>query len=91
MKYLSTSIVDNIVVFLSRLRYCGVPKKHGIRRPKEGPFLLKEKTGRTPTIDVGAMKRIGKGKIKVNRWNNNSHRIRLHSPIRRRRRHVSHK
>lgn len=65
LKCLSMSVVDNIVVFLSSLKYCGTPKKYGIKRPKEGPFLLKAKTGRTPTIDVGAMKRIRKGKIKV--------------------------
>ncbi|KAK4782810.1 hypothetical protein SAY86_007184 [Trapa natans] len=65
LKFLPTSMVDKVVVFLSRLKYGRVAKKHGIRRPDEGPFFLKEKTGKTPTIDVGAMRMIKMGKIKV--------------------------
>lgn len=65
LKYLPVSIVDRIVVFLSKLRYRGMSENYGIQRPKEGPFFLKEKTGRTPTIDVGAMERIKTGEIKV--------------------------
>ncbi|KAK4759151.1 hypothetical protein SAY87_022282 [Trapa incisa] len=65
LKFLPTSMVDKVVVFLSRLKYGRVAKKHGIRRPDEGPFFLKEKTGKTPTIDVGVMRMIKMGKIKV--------------------------
>ncbi|PKI54451.1 hypothetical protein CRG98_025134 [Punica granatum] len=65
LRYLPMSIVDNIVVLLSKLRFGKMSKHYGIERPKEGPFSFKEKTGRTPTIDVGAMDRIKEGKIEV--------------------------
>ncbi|XP_042483445.1 probable indole-3-pyruvate monooxygenase YUCCA10 [Macadamia integrifolia] len=58
------SIVDSIMVTLSKLKY-GKSSKNPIKRPKQGPFYRKATIGRTPTIDVGAMKRIKKGEIKV--------------------------
>ncbi|XP_039162920.1 probable indole-3-pyruvate monooxygenase YUCCA10 [Eucalyptus grandis] len=37
---------------------------YGLRRPEKGPFYLKAATGRSPAIDVRAMKRIDDGVIK---------------------------
>ncbi|KAL5728145.1 indole-3-pyruvate monooxygenase [Ranunculus cassubicifolius] len=38
---------------------------HGITRLKEGPFVMKEKYGAYPAIDVGSLKRIKSGEIQV--------------------------
>lgn len=64
LKYLKIEKVDMLMVFMSKLVY-GDMSKYGLTRPKEGPFAMKFKGGRTPTIDVGCVKRIKKGKIKV--------------------------
>jgi indole-3-pyruvate monooxygenase len=39
--------------------------RHGITRPKKGPFVIKSETGRSAVIDVGTVGLIKKGKIKV--------------------------
>ncbi|OWM76977.1 probable indole-3-pyruvate monooxygenase YUCCA11 [Punica granatum] len=65
LKYLPTFIVDEIVVLFSKLKFRNMAKNYGIERPKQGPFSFKEATGRTPTIDVGAMDKIKEGKITV--------------------------
>lgn len=64
LKYLSIENVDKLMFFMSKLVY-GDLSKYGLVRPKEGPFALKLKGGRTPTVDVGTIKRIKQGKIKV--------------------------
>ncbi|KAI4344902.1 hypothetical protein L6164_012084 [Bauhinia variegata] len=64
LKFLQVELVDELVVFLSRMKY-GNLSKYGLSRPKEGPFSLKVKTGRSPTIDVGCIDKIKKGEIKV--------------------------
>ncbi|KDP43071.1 hypothetical protein JCGZ_25257 [Jatropha curcas] len=43
----------------------GDVSKYGIGRPKEAPFYRKAVTGRSPTIDVGAMEKIKSGDIQV--------------------------
>ncbi|KAH0976656.1 hypothetical protein GBA52_026375 [Prunus armeniaca] len=62
-KYIPIKLVDNIMVFLSKLRF-GDLSKYGIRRPKSGPFFLKEK-GQAPIIDVGSVNKIRTGELKV--------------------------
>lgn len=52
------------MVFMSKMVY-GDMSKYGLVRPKDGPFAMKKKGGRTPTIDVGCVKQIKKGKVKV--------------------------
>lgn len=64
LKYLPCSIVDRLVLFLCKLKY-GNLSKYGIQTPKQGPFFLKQSTGRSPTIEVGTFDRIKQGKIKV--------------------------
>ncbi|PKA55131.1 putative indole-3-pyruvate monooxygenase YUCCA11 [Apostasia shenzhenica] len=61
---LPLSLVDKLVIFLMKLKH-GDLSKYGIERPKEGPFFLKETTGRSPVIDVGTVRRIKSGEIKV--------------------------
>lgn len=64
LKYIGVEMVDKLMIALSRLRY-GDISKYGFGRPNEGPFFLKAKTGRSPTIDVGCMDKIQQGKVKV--------------------------
>ncbi|XP_030443412.2 probable indole-3-pyruvate monooxygenase YUCCA11 [Syzygium oleosum] len=64
LKFLPYRIVDLLMRLLSKLKY-GDFSKYGLRRAENGPFHQKAATGPTPTIDVGAMKRIKNGQIKV--------------------------
>lgn len=64
LKYVSVENVDKLMLVMSKLLY-GDLSKYGLIRPKEGPFALKLKGGRTPTVDVGTIKHIKEGKIKV--------------------------
>ncbi|KAJ1380319.1 Flavin monooxygenase FMO [Sesbania bispinosa] len=64
LKYLKVDKVDKVMVFMSKMVY-GDMSKFGLTRPKDGPFTMKIKGGRTPTIDVGCVEKIKKGKIKV--------------------------
>ncbi|TKY74185.1 indole-3-pyruvate monooxygenase YUCCA11 [Spatholobus suberectus] len=64
LKYLKMEKVDKLMLLMSKLKY-GDMSEYGLTRPKNGPFVLKEKGGTTPTIDVGCVGRIKKGEIKV--------------------------
>ena len=64
LKHLKVEKVDKVMVLMSKTKY-GDMSKYGLSRPKEGPFALKVKGGPTPTIDVGCVERIKKGKVKV--------------------------
>ncbi|GMI93043.1 hypothetical protein like AT1G21430 [Hibiscus trionum] len=64
LQYLPGKVVDKITVAISKLKY-GKLSKYGIRRPREGPFHLKAKTGRSAVIDVGTISKIKAGEIKV--------------------------
>ncbi|KAL5571698.1 hypothetical protein UlMin_021295 [Ulmus minor] len=64
LKYLPTKLVDMIVLNLGKLKH-GDMSKYGLKRPKEGPFFLKQTTGRSTTIDVGCIEKIRSGEIKV--------------------------
>ena len=64
LNYISIEKIDKLMVFMSKMVY-GDMSKYGLVRPKEGPFAMKKKGGRTPTIDVGCVKNIKKGKVKV--------------------------
>ncbi|KAL5728146.1 indole-3-pyruvate monooxygenase [Ranunculus cassubicifolius] len=63
-KYISIHIIDFILLWMSKFIY-GDMTKYGITRLKEGPFVMKEKYGTYPAIDVGTLKRIRSGKIQV--------------------------
>ncbi|KAI4332753.1 hypothetical protein L6164_017635 [Bauhinia variegata] len=64
LKFLPVKVVDIIILMMCILMYRNL-SKYGLRRPKEGPFFLKGKTGHSPTIDVGCVPKIKKGEIKV--------------------------
>ncbi|KAF8387931.1 hypothetical protein HHK36_026593 [Tetracentron sinense] len=64
LRYLPFNIVDSLTVMASKLVY-GDMSKHGIIRPKEGPFYRKKNYGKYPVIDVGTAKKIKSGEIQV--------------------------
>ncbi|XP_047309321.1 probable indole-3-pyruvate monooxygenase YUCCA10 [Impatiens glandulifera] len=66
LKYIPLYWVDSLLVIMSKLRY-GTKDliKHGINRPKEGPFLMKDKYRKYPVIDVGTFNKIISGQIQV--------------------------
>ncbi|KAF1896790.1 hypothetical protein Lal_00034491 [Lupinus albus] len=64
MKHFPLKVVDKILLILARL-ILGNVEKYGLKRPSEGPLELKNTTGKTPVLDIGALKKIRSGKIKV--------------------------
>ena len=52
LKYFPASLMDFLMVMLSKLVY-GDLTKYGITRPTEGPFSMKIKYGKYPVVDVG--------------------------------------
>ncbi|KAL0925838.1 hypothetical protein M5K25_004209 [Dendrobium thyrsiflorum] len=64
LKWLPVRLVDKIVVLLARM-VIGDTGKYGLKRPKIGPLELKNGTGKTPVLDVGAFNLIKKGSIKI--------------------------
>ncbi|KAK7316962.1 hypothetical protein RJT34_00805 [Clitoria ternatea] len=64
LQRLPVNVVDTIITFLANMKY-GDLSKYGISRPKKGPFFLKNVTGRSPVLDVGTIRRIKDGAIKV--------------------------
>ncbi|CAL4920931.1 unnamed protein product [Urochloa decumbens] len=64
VQHIPVNIVDYLLVKLSNFVF-GDLSKHGIVRPKIGPLLLKEKSGRSAVIDVGTISLIKNGTIKV--------------------------
>ncbi|MCO5604414.1 hypothetical protein L7F22_058579 [Adiantum nelumboides] len=55
---------DRLLLLLSRL-VLGDPSTYGFRRPTSGPLELKERLGKTPLLDVGALTKIKDGSIQV--------------------------
>ncbi|MED6106824.1 putative indole-3-pyruvate monooxygenase YUCCA3 [Stylosanthes scabra] len=64
MKRLPLWMVDKILLILSRL-ILGNVEKYGLKRPCVGPLELKNSSGKTPVLDIGALKKIRSGQIKV--------------------------
>ncbi|KAJ9543203.1 hypothetical protein OSB04_022910 [Centaurea solstitialis] len=64
LKFMSLHFVDSFLVLVSKITY-GDLTKYGIQRPKEGPFLLKDRDGKYPVVDVGTIKKIKSGEIQV--------------------------
>ncbi|KAL4183754.1 hypothetical protein AMTRI_Chr11g99880 [Amborella trichopoda] len=64
LRYFPLGLVDRLMVACSQWLY-GNTSQFGIRRPEEGPFLLKRKTGRSPILDQGTFNKIKSGDIKV--------------------------
>ncbi|XP_041019537.1 probable indole-3-pyruvate monooxygenase YUCCA4 [Juglans microcarpa x Juglans regia] len=57
-------IVDRLLLLAANLTI-GNTDQLGLHRPKTGPIELKNVTGKTPVLDVGALSQIKSGKIKV--------------------------
>ncbi|XP_058728396.1 probable indole-3-pyruvate monooxygenase YUCCA3 [Vicia villosa] len=64
MKKLPIWMVDKILLVLTRL-ILGNVEKYGVKRPSMGPLELKNISGRTPVLDIGALEKIRSGKINV--------------------------
>ena len=64
LKFLPVKLVDMMTLLSGKLKF-GDLSKYGFHRPKQGPFLIKQLTGRSPTIDVGCIDKIKIGQIKV--------------------------
>ena len=64
LKWLPLKLVDKILLLAASFTL-GNTDELGLRRPKTGPIELKNATGKTPVLDVGALSQIRSGKIKV--------------------------
>ncbi|KAJ0985627.1 hypothetical protein J5N97_003983 [Dioscorea zingiberensis] len=64
LKCLPLRLVDKFLLAMAQL-ILGDTDKLGLRRPKAGPIELKNLTGKTPVLDVGALSHIKSGHIKV--------------------------
>lgn len=64
LKWFPIKLVDKLLLIMANLTL-GNTDKLGLRRPKTGPIELKNITGKTPVLDVGALSQIKSGKIKV--------------------------
>lgn len=65
LKWFPLRLVDKFLLTLTSF-ILGNTDRYGLRRPKTGPIELKNATGKTPVLDVGALSHIKSGKIKVN-------------------------
>ncbi|KAL6971174.1 putative indole-3-pyruvate monooxygenase YUCCA3 [Sarracenia purpurea var. burkii] len=63
-KYLPIRLVDKILL-VSAFLVLGNIEKYGLKRPSMGPLQLKNKEGKTPVLDIGALQKIRSGEIKV--------------------------
>ncbi|KAK6912666.1 Flavin monooxygenase-like [Dillenia turbinata] len=63
-KWLPLRLVDKFLLLMANFSF-GNTDRFGLRRPKTGPLELKNVTGKTPVLDVGAFSLIKSGKIKV--------------------------
>lgn len=64
MKWFPIRVVDRILLILARI-VLGNLEKQGLKRPSVGPLELKNTAGKTPVLDIGALKKIRSGEIKV--------------------------
>ncbi|KAG8375495.1 hypothetical protein BUALT_Bualt10G0105800 [Buddleja alternifolia] len=64
LKWLPLRLVDKFLLLVANFTL-GYTDGLGLRRPKTGPLELKNATGKTPVLDVGAFSQIKSGKIKV--------------------------
>ncbi|KAF8115866.1 hypothetical protein N665_0025s0309 [Sinapis alba] len=64
LKWFPLKLVDNLLLLLAYFSL-GNTDRLGLRRPKTGPIELKNVTGKTPVLDVGAISLIQSGQIRV--------------------------
>ncbi|XP_020098419.1 probable indole-3-pyruvate monooxygenase YUCCA4 [Ananas comosus] len=64
LKWLPVRVVDRLLLAAAHM-ILGDTGRLGLRRPKTGPIELKNLTGKTPVLDVGALDQIKSGNITV--------------------------
>ncbi|CAF2311229.1 hypothetical protein BRARA_J00274 [Brassica rapa] len=64
MKWMPVWLADKTLLLLARI-VLGNTDKYGLKRPTIGPLELKNKEGKTPVLDIGALPKIRAGKIKI--------------------------
>lgn len=64
LRWLPIKLVDWLLLLAARM-VLGDTERHGLRRPKLGPLEIKNVTGKSPVLDVGAWSFIKSGNIKV--------------------------
>ncbi|XP_062202023.1 indole-3-pyruvate monooxygenase YUCCA1-like [Phragmites australis] len=64
LRWLPIKQVDCLLLFFTRL-ILGDTEKYGLPRPMIGPLQIKNSTGKTPVLDIGALRKIKDGEIKV--------------------------
>ena len=64
LKWLPLKLVDKFLLVVANMTL-GDTTRLGLRRPKTGPIQLKNATGKSPVLDVGALSLIKSGKIQV--------------------------
>lgn len=64
MQWLPLWLVDKILLILTWL-VLGNTEKWGLKRPLMGPLQLKNSEGKTPVLDIGALRKIRSAEIKV--------------------------
>ncbi|XP_071719798.1 indole-3-pyruvate monooxygenase YUCCA6-like [Rutidosis leptorrhynchoides] len=64
LKWLPMRLVDRFLLVVSWL-ILGNTARFGLDRPKVGPLELKNLSGKTPVLDVGALAKIKSGDIKI--------------------------
>jgi indole-3-pyruvate monooxygenase len=64
LKWFPIKLVDRLLLLVARM-VLGDTEKYGLKRPKLGPLEIKNITGKSPVLDVGAWSLIKSGNIKV--------------------------
>ncbi|KAL0732319.1 hypothetical protein Bca4012_008528 [Brassica carinata] len=64
MKWMPVWLADKTLLLLARI-VLGNTDRYGLKRPEIGPLELKNKEGKTPVLDIGALPKIRSGKIKI--------------------------
>ncbi|KAJ0503439.1 putative indole-3-pyruvate monooxygenase [Helianthus annuus] len=64
LKWLPMRLVDRFLLFVSWL-ILGNTARFGLVRPTVGPLELKDMSGKTPVLDVGALDKIKNGEIEI--------------------------
>ncbi|KAG4144229.1 hypothetical protein ERO13_D05G024700v2 [Gossypium hirsutum] len=64
LKWFPVRLVDRFLLLVSRFML-GDTEKFGLHRPEFGPLELKNRSGKTPVLDVGTLAKIKSGNIKV--------------------------
>ncbi|KAL6649264.1 hypothetical protein ACP70R_013488 [Stipagrostis hirtigluma subsp. patula] len=64
LKWLPIKVVDRFLLLVAKM-VLGDTEKYGLKRPKLGPLEIKNITGKSPVLDVGAWSLIKSGNIKI--------------------------